>query len=103
MTMLTVKDIPDYLLNHIRDAFDRDPQVVQLRTRQNLLQRRGDYMAALKVAKDLDYLYTRVVQTYIDETNNQAKDIHLADSGIPPKDIDSLLECVVTMLWHAML
>jgi len=92
-------DIPDYMLKHIRETFDRDPNVLKLRTRQDLLRREGKFREALKVAEDIDYLYTCVVRSYVDETNNQAKNISLADSGIPPRDIDKLLECVVTLFY----
>lgn len=95
--MLSCKDIPDEMLGHIREAFDRDPQVVQLRTRQNLLQRQGMYREAMKVAQDVDYLYARVVQAYVDEANTRSKEVHFDEAGIPPKDVDSLMECVVTM------
>lgn len=95
--MLTTKDIPDYMLRHIRDTFDRDTRVVELRTRQDLLRREGRYREAMKVAESIEYLYTKVVQAYVDEANTQSKDIHLDEAGIPEEDVDTLLECVVTL------
>ena len=95
--MWTAKDIPDDLLRHIRETFDRDPQVVELRTHQELLRRQGKFREALEVAEKVDYLFTRVVHEYLEEANNQAHNVHLRDSGIPEKDVDRLLECVVTM------
>lgn len=94
---MTVKDLPDYLEKHIRDAFNADRQVVELRTRQELLRREGKYREAMRIAEKLDIVYARVVQEYIDMANKESKNIKLSESGIPAADVDRLLECVVTM------
>lgn len=95
--MLKAKDIPQSMLANIRDAFDRDPQVCELRTHQNLLQRRGDFRGALKVAEQIDYLYTKVVQEYINETERECESITIDKCGLPAADIEQINECVVTI------
>lgn len=94
---MTSKDIPDSMMANIREAFDRDPKVVQMRIHQNNLQRNGNFHAAMEVAEQIDYLFTRVVQVYMEEAEKECSSIHLNDTGIPEQDIDRLLECVVTL------
>lgn len=95
--MLKAKDIPDEMIGRIREAFDRDPQVCELRTHQNLLQRSGQFREAMEVAARIDYLYTKVVQSYIYETEKECQSITLDKSGLPETDIEQLNECVVTL------
>jgi len=95
--MLTVRDIPDTMLAQIRETFDRDPKVCWLRTQQALMQRNGRYIEAMKLAKDIDTIYAHVVQTFIDDAEKATSNIHLDETGMPEADIESLLECVVTL------
>ena len=94
---MTSKDIPDSMMANIREAFDRDPKVVEMRIHQHNLERSGNFHAALDVAEKIDYLFTRVVQEYIEEAEKECKNIHLNETGMPEQDIESLLECVVTL------
>lgn len=96
-TTLTAKDIPDGMMANIRYAFDRDPQVMELRTHQNLLMRKGSYRDALKVGEQIDYLYTKVVNAYIEEAKKECEQITLDKAGIPEGDAEQLNECVVTI------
>ena len=95
--MLTIKDIPEPMLEQIRETFDRDPKVCWLRTQQALLQKRGKFIEAMKLAKDIDIIYAKVVQTFIDDAERETSSIHLDETGMPEEDIESLLECVVTL------
>ncbi len=95
--MLTVKDIPETMLAQIQEQFDRDPNVCWLRTQQTLMQRKGNFIGAMKLAKDIEVIYARVVQTYIDDAEKATNSIHLDETGMPEADIESLLECVVTL------
>ena len=94
---LTAADIPERTMADIRDAFERDPKVRELRTRENLLRRQGRYSEALRAAKDTDYLFARVVQAYVDETERECSQVSLGDSGIPAADIDGILERVICL------
>lgn len=95
--MLTVKDIPESMLTQIQETFDRDPKVCWLRTQQTLMQRKGRYIEAMKLAKDIEIIYARVVQNILDDAEKATSNIHLDDTGMPEADIESLLECVVTL------
>ena len=95
--MLTVKDIPESMLEQIQETFDRDPKVCWLRTQQTLMQRKGRYIEAMKLAKDIEIIYARVVQNILDDAEKATSNIHLDDTGMPEADIESLLECVVTL------
>ena len=96
-TTLRANDIPDTMMTDIREAFDRDPQVLELRTHQNLLMRKGSYREAMKVGEQIDFLFTKVVQAYIAETNAECEQITLDKAGIPEDDAEQLNECVVTI------
>lgn len=95
--MLSVKDIPDEMMAHIREAFERDPQVVTLCTQRDLLLRQGKLQAALDMGKTIEHLYAKVVQAYIEEVEQEADKIQLAKCGIPDADMERINELVVTI------
>ena len=94
---LSSADIPDTIMADIRDAFDRDQKVMEMRTHQNLLMRSGKYREALKVGYQIDFLFTKVVQAYITEANTECEQITLDKAGLPQEDAEQLNECVVTI------
>ena len=95
--MLDVKDIPASLMAQMRASFDNDPQVVNLRVQQDLMKRKGDYLGALEMAKKIEYLYSKVVQAYIELTEQEAERLDLKSCGIPPSDIEKVNELAITL------
>lgn len=95
--MLEVKDIPEPMMAQIRLAFDNDPQVVNLRIQQDLMKRQGNYRGALEMGKQIEYLYSKVVQSYLELTEQEADRFDLKTCGIPPSDIEKINELAVTL------
>ena len=95
--MLSVKDIPDSMMANIREAFELDPQVHTMRVQRDLLMKQGKLSAALEMGKQIEYLYAKVVQAYIEETEQEADKIQIAKCGIPDADMERINELVVTI------
>lgn len=95
--MLRVDDIPEEMMKNIRLAFDRDPQVATMRVQQDLMKRKGNFAGALEMGKQIEALFTKVVQAYLELTEQEADRIQLSKTGIPDDDIESINELVVTI------
>ena len=95
--MLRVQDIPETMMAQIRASFDSEPQVVNLRVQQDLMRRKGDYCGALEIAKNIEYLYSKVVQTYLEATEQEVERFDLKSCGIPDADIEKINELAVTL------
>ena len=97
MKKLSIKDIPDDMLRQIRNSFEDDPQIKQMRIRQDVLLRSGNAVQALEWGKKIESLFAKVVNNYIEEAANEAETFSLEEAGIPPEDIEKFNEYAVTM------
>ena len=97
MKKLSIKDIPDDMLRQIRNSFEDDPQIKQMRIRQDVLLRSGNAVQALEWGKKIESLFAKVVNNYIEEAANEAETFSLEEAGIPPEDIERFNEYAVTM------
>lgn len=84
--MIDINDIPQDLLDKIKEQFDRDPQVVQLRIRQSEHQKKGRFMEALGVAKAIEELYQKVVYAYMEKAEQEVQGIELSTMDMPLED-----------------
>lgn len=97
MEKLSVKDIPDDMMRQIRNSFEDDPQIRQMRIRQDVLLRSGNAVQALEWGKKIESLFAKVVDNYIEEAANKAETFSLEEAGIPPEDVGRINEYAVTM------
>lgn len=97
MKKLSIKDIPDDMLRQIRNSFEDDPQIKQMRIRQDVLLRSGNAVQALEWGKKIESLFAKVVDNYIEEAANEVETFSLEEAGIPPEDIEKITEHAVTM------
>ena len=97
MKKLSIKDIPDDMLRQIRNSFEDDPQIKQMRIRQDVLLRSGYAVQDLEWGKKIESLFAKVVNNYIEEAANEAETFSLEEAGIPPEDIEKFNEYAVTM------
>lgn len=97
MKKLSIKDIPDDMLRQIRNRFEDDPQIKQMRIRQDVLLRSGNAVQALEWGKKIESLFVKVVDNYIEEAANEVETFSLEEAGIPPEDIEKITERAVTM------
>ena len=87
-----LKDVPNELLEKIREQFEKNNQVRELRVRQQRLQREGKWMESLGVAKQIEALYDKVVCEYLQESERQVSTIDISDMDIPKSDKDALMQ-----------
>lgn len=97
MEKLSVKDIPADMMQQIRNQFESDAHIRQMRIQQNVLQRNGSFVKAMELGKTIENLFAKVVDSYIEEAANEAESFSLEEAGIPQEDIDGFNEYAVTM------
>lgn len=94
---IDIKDIPQSELDYIKQVFEADPKVRQMRIKQNLLQRNGKIREALALGKQLNDLYLMVVHNTIEEVEKDSKEIDLATVKLPKETTEKLNEISVTL------
>lgn len=97
MERLSIKDVPSDMLQQIRNQFESDVQIRQLRIKQNLLQRTGNFAKAMELGKTIESLYEKVIDSYIEEAIKESDSFSLEEAGIPVNDIKKVNEYAVTM------
>ena len=90
--MNSVSDIPRELMSKIRESFESEPKVRELRVQQQMLMRTGKYDAALDVAKYIETLYNECVYNYIEESENQVEKIDVASMNLPLSEKEDLMK-----------
>ena len=90
--MNSVSDIPQELMSKIRESFESEPKVRELRVQQQMLMRTGKYDAALALAKQIDVLFNRVVFEYLENAENEVEKIDIATMEMPIKDKEKLMK-----------
>jgi hypothetical protein len=87
-----VSDISQELMSKIRESFESEPKVRELRVQQQMLMRTGKYDGALVLAKQIDALFNRVVFEYLDKTENEVQKVEIATLDMPIKDKEELMK-----------
>ena len=90
--MNNVKDIPQELMSKIRESFESEPKVRELRVQQQMMMRTGKYDAALALAKQIDVLFNRVVFEYLENACNEVEKVDIATIEMPIKDKEELMK-----------
>ena len=89
--MNSVSDIPQELMSKIRQSFESEPKVRELRVQQQMLMRTGKYDAALALAQQVDVLFNRVVFEYLENAENEVEKIDIATMEMPTGDKEDLM------------
>ena len=87
-----VSDIPQELMSKIRESFESEPKIRELRVQQQMLMRTGKYDAALALAKQIDVLFNRVVFEYLENARNEVEQVEVATLDMPIKDKEELMK-----------
>lgn len=90
--MNSVNDIPQELMSKLRQSFDADVKVRELRVRQQMLLRSGNYREALEVAQGIDLLFNRVVHEYIEDAKEEVEQVDIASVNMPVEDKENLMK-----------
>ena len=94
---LEASDIPSEMMSQIRRQFDMDPQIVEMRTHQQVLMQRGNLQAALQVGQAIDGLFSKVVYEYLKEANEEAERIDIGTLNISKEDKAEINTLIVTL------
>jgi hypothetical protein len=94
---LTVKDIPNDMMENMRQQFDQDPTIIQMRVRQNVAQRQGMFANALQIGKQINDLWERVIVAYLDQANKDADSYDIAKIGLPLEDVHKINTLTLAM------
>jgi hypothetical protein len=89
--MNSVNDIPQELMSKIRQSFEAEPKVHELRVQQQMLMRTGKYDAALALAQQVDVLFNRVVFEYLENAENEVEKVDIATMEMPIEDKEDLM------------
>ena len=89
---MNVSDIPQEMMEKIRLQYESNPEVRNLRTRQQYFQSVGKYQEALELAKTLENLYAVVLRGYMDKAEREAVVFDSETSDLPQKDKDEMME-----------
>lgn len=85
---MTIEDIDKNEVERVRETFEKDARIRDLRIQAANLQKNHLYIEALKMNKYIDTLFQNVLQTLVDERNEELKKtIPLSDTGLSPEDI----------------
>ena len=93
--MLQVKDVPKELLDKIKERFEADPRVRELRVQQQMYIRQGKYKAALALAQDIEILYNKCVYEYLEEADKQVEQIDVSDMDMPIEDKEQMMQLLL--------
>lgn len=89
--MSSVSDIPQELMSKIRESFEAEPKVRELRVQQQMLMRTGKYADALALAQQVDLLFNRVVFEYLENARNEVEQVDIATMEMPIEDKEDLM------------
>ena len=94
---INIKDIPDSLLSLIKERFDNDARVQNLRIRQNLCLRNGKLQAAMQIAEEIESLYAEVVRIYLEEADKKQVSFDTDTMNLPQEDKERMLELLMVL------
>lgn len=93
--MNSVIDIPQELMSKIRESFESEPRVRELRVQQQMLMRTGKHMEALDLAKQIDVLFNQVVYEYIAENERQVEKVDISKIDMPLADKEEMMRLLL--------
>lgn len=89
--MNKVSDIPQELMSKMRESFESEPKVRELRVQQQMMMRTGKYDAALALAQQVDVLFNRVVFEYLENARNEVEQVDVATMEMPIGEKEDLM------------
>ena len=92
---MNVSDIPSDLMRKIREQFEAEPKVREMRVQQQMYMRTGKYKTALALAQDLEALFNKVVYEYLEENKQQVEQVDIATLEMPIGDKEELMKLLL--------
>jgi hypothetical protein len=92
---MNIKDLPEGLLSMLRERFEADPKVRELRVQQQMFANSGRFREALSLSQDIEVLYNKCVYAYMQESESEARRVDIADMDIPLSDKEGLMKLLL--------
>lgn len=92
---MKVSDLPQEVLARIREEFEANEEVHDMRMQQQMCVMQGRLSDALGLAKKLELLYNRCVGQYMRETEEELERIDLKNVGLSETDMESVMRLVL--------
>lgn len=89
--MNKVSDIPQELMSKIRNSFESEPKICELRVQQRMMMSTGKFDDALALARQIDVLFNRVVYEYLENAKNEVEQVDIATMEMPLADKEDLM------------
>lgn len=96
-TRTDIRDIPQADIDKIRETFESSPQIRQMRIRQNLLQRQGDYRSAMNIARKIEDLFAHTVSELLAEVDRECQNVNITSANLPTDVAERLNEIIITL------
>lgn len=96
--LLNPSDLPQNILNAIRDEFEKMPLIMQKRVEADLAQRKGDYIGALRIRQQIESFFSAAVAQYIRDAANKYEKIDMRKVGMPKEDLMEVVRLTVTLM-----
>lgn len=100
-SQIDINEVPQELLDMIKNTFEADPKIRQMRIQQNLYARSGNIRMGMFIGKQINDLFSKVVQTYLEESEQEYHTVELSAAQLPKSDRNELVEIVITLFLAA--
>ena len=94
---MNVNEIPRELYEKIQVRFEADKNVRLLRTAQQNAQRTGDFQKALRIAQDIDNLWTICLDNYMAQAEREVSKVSIDSNDLPREDKDEMMEKLMVL------
>lgn len=94
--MNDISQIPEDVKNVLREEFDKDPKICQMRIQVQTAQQRRDYARALLLNQKIERLYDNVLYKYLSNINNTDVKDKLSNLGLSNEAIKEVMILVLT-------
>ena len=88
---MKIEDLSDELLSKLRANFYATPKVKQMEVTRQLFMRDGKFKEAMMLSKDIETLFSKVVNEYIEENKEQVERIDVADMDMPIEEKEEMM------------
>ncbi len=95
--MINVADIPKELYDNILVRFESDKNVRLLRTAQQEAQRKGDFLKALNIAKNIESLWTICLDNYMAQAEKEVSNVSISSKDLPQDDKQEMMEKLMVL------
>ena len=97
METLKPEEIPEELMKLMRQQFEDQPKIRQLRIAADQKLRKGQYVQAMQLNEKIEELFSVVVLEYLKKAERETKTYSLEASKMPRQDVATCVQLIVTL------